>query len=48
MSLLKAIDPSPTFEPKQSKALPERLISGDPSFKTWAQDSAREIGRAHV
>ncbi len=42
MSLLKAIDPTPTFEPKQSKALPERLISGDPSFKTWAQDSARD------
>ncbi|MBB5576108.1 MULTISPECIES: cupin domain-containing protein [Rhizobium] len=42
MSLLKTIDPKPAFEPKHSKAMPERLISGDPAFKTWAQDSARD------
>ena len=41
MSLLKTIDPAPSFEPRQSKALPERLISGDPSFKTWAQDASK-------
>ena len=38
MSLLKTIDTDPTFAPRESKALPERLIAGDPAFKTWAQD----------
>jgi uncharacterized cupin superfamily protein len=42
MSLLKTIDTNPSFAPRASKALPERLISGDPSFKTWAQDVARD------
>ncbi len=42
MSLLKTIDTNPQFEPKQSTPMPERLISGSPSFKTWAQDSARD------
>lgn len=37
MSLLKTIDTNPAFEPKASKALPERLIAGDPSFKTAAR-----------
>jgi uncharacterized protein len=41
MSLLKTIDTHPTFEPRESKALPERLIAGDPVFKTWAQDVAK-------
>ncbi|MGV2107152.1 cupin domain-containing protein [Agrobacterium vitis] len=41
MSLLKTIDANPTFTPKESKALPERLISGDPAFKTWPQDVCR-------
>jgi uncharacterized cupin superfamily protein len=41
MSLLKTINPAPTNEPTHSKAAPDRLISGDPSFKTWAQDDTR-------
>ena len=41
MSLLKTIETNPTFAPRKSAPLPERLISGNPSFKTWAQDVAR-------
>ncbi|MFB4373148.1 cupin domain-containing protein [Agrobacterium tumefaciens] len=47
MPLLKTIDTHPAFEPKASKALPERLISGDPSFKTWPLDEARN-GTVHT
>jgi uncharacterized protein len=42
MSLLKTINPAPTTKPTQSKAALDRLISGDPSFKTWAQDDTRD------
>ena len=42
MSLLKTIDPNPTFEPRHSNPAPERLISGNPALKTWAQDSAKD------
>ncbi|SDA90207.1 cupin domain-containing protein [Mesorhizobium qingshengii] len=41
MSLLKSVDTNPAFPPRESKALPERLIAGDPAFKTWAQDAAK-------
>ncbi|WP_105404678.1 cupin domain-containing protein [Neorhizobium sp. T7_12] len=41
MPLLKTIVPTSTEAPRESKPAPERLISGDPSFKTWAQDVAR-------
>lgn len=41
MSLLIKLDLAPTGEPKHSKAAADRLISGDPSFKTWAQDQSR-------
>ncbi|MBY3156354.1 MULTISPECIES: cupin domain-containing protein [Rhizobium] len=41
MSLLKTIDTNPSFAPRKSGPLPERLISGNPAFKTWAQDIAR-------
>ena len=41
MTLLKTIDTNPTTSPRESKPLPERLISGDPSFKTWPQDVTR-------
>ncbi|WP_258053230.1 cupin domain-containing protein [Streptomyces sp. Ru72] len=41
MSLLKTIDPNPSFAPQESGPLPERLISGNPTYKTWAQDAAR-------
>jgi len=42
MSLLKTIDTNPTFEPKKTKTMPERLVEGDPSYKTWALDEARD------
>ena len=42
MSLLQKIDTAPTSAPHHSKALPERLIAGDPSFKTWAQDTSKD------
>ena len=42
MSLLKTIDPNSGEAPRESRPVPERLISGDPSFKTWAQDVARD------
>lgn len=41
MSNLVALDTSPGFAPRESLPLPERLISGSPSFKTWAQDESR-------
>ncbi len=39
MSLLKTIDPNPAFEPTHAKPEVARLISGDPAFKSWPQDS---------
>ncbi|MGA1857884.1 cupin domain-containing protein [Azospirillum sp. 11R-A] len=39
MSLLKTIDTAPTFAPRESTAMPDRLIAGAPAFKTWAQDA---------
>ncbi len=42
MSLLKTIDPKPLDAPRESRPAPDRLISGDPSFKTWPQDAARD------
>ena len=47
MSLLKTIVTDPQFAPRQSKAVPERLIAGDPSFQTWAQDEAKD-GLVHT
>ncbi|MDT0568057.1 cupin domain-containing protein [Streptomyces sp. DSM 3412] len=41
MSLLKTIDTHPSSAPHESAPPPERLISGNPAFKTWAQDVAR-------
>jgi uncharacterized cupin superfamily protein len=40
MSLLRTIDTNPSFAPTESGPLPERLISGNPAYKTWAQDVA--------
>ncbi|MBB2674300.1 UNVERIFIED_ORG: hypothetical protein GGE44_003877 [Rhizobium esperanzae] len=42
MSLLKTIDPNPSFEPKQRIAEPDRLIAGSPALKTWLQDTAKD------
>ena len=41
MSLLITIDTNPGSAPKTSVPDPERLISGYPSFKTWAQDDSK-------
>jgi uncharacterized protein len=41
MSLLITIDTNPAFAPKHALPAPERLISGNPSFKTWAQDASK-------
>ncbi len=41
MSLLKTIDTAPSFEPVEKKPDADRLIAGDPVFRTWAQDSSR-------
>ncbi|SCB35012.1 cupin domain-containing protein [Rhizobium hainanense] len=42
MTLLKTVITNPGTAPRESKALPERLIAGAPSFKTWAQDEAKD------
>ncbi|PZM15023.1 cupin domain-containing protein [Rhizobium tubonense] len=42
MSLLKLIDTNPQTVPRESKPTAERLVSGDPSFKTWVQDASRD------
>lgn len=42
MTNLIAINTKPEFHPKESLPVPERLISGDPAFKTWAQDASRD------
>lgn len=39
--LLKTLDYAPTFAPKESKPLPERLIAGDPDFTCWPLDVSR-------
>ncbi|MBB4195957.1 hypothetical protein GGE45_006019 [Rhizobium aethiopicum] len=41
MSLLVTIDTDPNFTAKEATPAPERLISGNPLFKTWAQDASK-------
>ena len=41
MSLLITIDTDPDFAPKEALPARERLISGDPSFKSWPQDASK-------
>lgn len=41
MSLLIKIDTAPTFEPNVSGPTPDRLISGNPVFRSWPQDSSK-------
>ena len=41
MSLIVPIDHNPTFQPKHALPTPERLISGNPEFATWAMDESR-------
>jgi uncharacterized cupin superfamily protein len=40
MSRLKPIDTNPQTAPRESKPTAERLIAGNPSFKTWPQDAS--------
>lgn len=42
MSLLKKIDVGNLGEAAESKAAPDRLISGDPTFRTWLLDTSRD------
>lgn len=42
MSLLIPVDTHPDTTPVAAQAAPERLVSGNPSFLTWALDSSRE------
>ena len=42
MTCLQKIDPYPASQPQSSKAQPDRLIAGDPSYLTWALDLSRE------
>ena len=44
MTLLRPIPSAPAFAPREDKAAPERLISGQPEFKTWAIDEALAEG----
>jgi uncharacterized protein len=41
MSLLTTIDTNPSFAPKETLPTAERLISGNPAFKTWALDASK-------
>lgn len=41
MPLLQTIDPSTFPAGAPGKAAPDRLVSGDPSFMTWALDASR-------
>jgi uncharacterized protein len=41
MSLLISIDTDPDFAPKEALPVPERLIAGNPSFKSWPQDASK-------
>ncbi|SCX23862.1 hypothetical protein DSM25558_3445 [Agrobacterium sp. DSM 25558] len=47
MSLITRIDTNPQTTPKEALPTPERLISGNPSFKTWALDDCRD-GTVHT
>lgn len=42
MSLIVKIDSNPTSDPRVSSAAPDRLLSGNPVYKTWEQDLSRE------
>lgn len=47
MSLLIKIENQNLGTPKTSKALPERLIEGDPTYSSWPLDEARD-GEVHT
>jgi len=45
MSYLVTVDTRPTTTPVETKAAPERLVSGDPTFLTFALDVSREAAK---
>ncbi|NHO32728.1 cupin domain-containing protein [Acetobacter fallax] len=42
MSLLLPIPLNPDLTPRESQAAPDRLIAGNPQFKTWPLDTSRD------
>ena len=42
MSFLITVNPRPETTPVETKAAPDRLVSGDPAYLTWALDASRE------
>lgn len=45
MSFLVTVNTRPTTTPVEAKSAPERLVSGDPAFLTWALDVSRAEAR---
>lgn len=41
MSLLLTVNSNPATTPRESTADPDRLVEGNPQFKTWPLDAAR-------
>ncbi|PRD43597.1 cupin [Phyllobacterium phragmitis] len=42
MTYIQKIAHNPTFAPKEAVPVPERLISGDPHFKSWPMDESKD------
>jgi uncharacterized cupin superfamily protein len=42
MTYIQKIEHNPTFAPKEAVPAPERLISGDPHFKSWPMDESKD------
>jgi len=42
VSLLVSLNTNPEFEPERGTPRPDRLVSGNPLFKTWLLDSSRD------
>ncbi len=42
MTYIQKIEHDPTFAPKEAVPTPERLISGDPHFKSWQMDESKD------
>ena len=40
MTKIVPLDVAPSFDPRENTALPERLVEGNPFFKTWELDTA--------
>lgn len=40
MTLLVPLDTAPDFAPREGAAAPDRLVDGNPTYKTWELDTA--------